>query len=74
MEAQVCFSATVWLGLGSLTILLTIQHRFSVGFRLGQLAGPALVIPWSVHPLLVVLGLCEGAFWKCFWNRKSLFP
>ena len=54
----VAFSSSVWLGLMSLIFLLTIQHRYSVGFRPGQLAGP--VIPWSVHPLLVILALWEG--------------
>ena len=52
------FSSSVWLGLVSHIFLLTIQHRISVGFRSGQLAGP--VIPWSVHPLLLVLALWEG--------------
>ena len=54
----------MWLGLVSLIFLLTMQHRFSVGSRSGQLAGP--VIPWSVHPLVVVLPLWEGprSFWK----------
>ena len=55
LALKAAFSSSVWLGLMSHIFLLTIQHRFSVGFRSGQLAG--LVIPWSVHLLLVVLAL-----------------
>ena len=62
------FSSSVWLGLVSLICLLTIQNRNSVGFRSGLLAGP--VMPWSVHPLLLVLALWEGpsAFGKAHHN------
>ena len=64
-------SSSVWLGLVSLIFLLTIQHRFSVELRSGQLAGQlSPVIPWSVHQLLVVLAMWAGA--KCFWLKEVL--
>ncbi len=44
MEAQVAltvaFRSSAWLGLVSLIFLLTIPHRFSMGFRSGEIAGP----------------------------------
>ena len=61
------FSSSVWLGLVSLIILSTIQHRFSVGLKWGQLTP---VIPWSLHQLLVVLALWAGA--KCLWLMEIL--
>uniref|UniRef100_A0A9J8CXR7 HTH cro/C1-type domain-containing protein n=1 Tax=Cyprinus carpio carpio TaxID=630221 RepID=A0A9J8CXR7_CYPCA len=46
------------LGLASLNFLFTISHRFSMGFRSGELAGQlSTVIPWSVNHLPVVLAL-----------------
>ena len=55
-------SSSVWLSLVSLIFLLITQHRFSVGFRSGQLAGQlSPVIPWSVYQLVVVLALRAGA-------------
>ncbi len=43
MEAQVsltvAFSSSALLGLVSLIFLLTIPHRFSMGFRSGEFAG-----------------------------------
>ncbi len=52
MEAQVsltvAFSSSALLGLVSLIFLLTIPHRFSMGFRSGNLlANQATVTPWS---------------------------
>ena len=60
-------SSSVWLGLVSLIFLLSIQHRFCLGLRWGQLTP---VIPLSLHQLPVVLGLWAGA--KCFWLKKIL--
>ena len=64
-------NSSVWLGLVSLTFLLTIQHRFSVELRSGQLAGQlSPIIPWSVHKLPVVLTLWASP--KCFWLQEIL--
>ncbi len=39
--------------------LLTIPHRFSMGFSLGEFAGQSsTVTPWSLNQLLVPLALC----------------
>ncbi len=53
MEAQVsltvAFSSSALLGLVSLIFLLTIPHRFSMGFRSGEFAGQSsTVTPWSL--------------------------
>ncbi len=63
MEAQVTlivtFRSSALLGLVSLIFLLTITHRFSVGFRSGEFAGQSsTVTPWSLNQLLVPLALC----------------
>ncbi len=60
MEAQVsltaAFSSSALLGLVSLIFLLTIPHRFSMGFRSGEFAGQSsTVTPWSFNQLLVSL-------------------
>ncbi len=60
MEAQVsltvAFSSSALLGLVSLIFLLTIPHRFSMGFRSGEFAGQSsTVTPWSLNQLLVPL-------------------
>ncbi len=52
LEAQVsltvAFSSSALLGLVSLIFLLTIPHRFSMGFRSGEFAGQSsTVTPWS---------------------------
>ncbi len=54
MEVQVAliaaFRSSALLGLVSLIFLLTIPHRFSVGFRSGELAGQSsTVTPWSLN-------------------------
>ncbi len=57
MEAQVAliaaFRSSALLGLVSLIFLLTIPHRFSMGFRSGEFAGQSsTVTPWSLNQLL----------------------
>ncbi len=67
MEAQVsltvAFRSSALLGLVSLIFLLTIPHRFSMGFRSGEFAGQSsTVTPWSLNQLLVplaVVGRCQ---------------
>ncbi len=67
MEAQVsltvAFSSSALLGLVSLIFLLTIPHRFSMGFRSGEFTGQSsTVTPWSLNQLLVPLasvGRCQ---------------
>ena len=61
MEAQVAliaaFNSSVLLGLVSLIFLLTIPHRFSVGFRSGELAGQSsTVLPWYYKPVTSSFG------------------
>ncbi len=56
MEAQVsliaAFRSSALLGLVSLTFILTIPHRFSMGFRSGEFAGQSsTVTPWSLNQL-----------------------
>ncbi len=53
MEAQVAlmaaFSSSALLGLVSLIFLLTISHRFSMGFKSGEFSGQSsTVTPWSL--------------------------
>ncbi len=62
MEAQVsltvAFRSSALLGLVSLIFLLTITHRFSMGFRSGEFAGQSsTVTPWSLNQLLVPLAV-----------------
>ncbi len=62
MEAQVsltvAFSSSALLDLVSLIFLLTIPHRFSMGFRSEEFAGQSsTVTPWSLNQLLVPLAL-----------------
>ncbi len=46
----------------SLIFLLTIAHRFSMGFRSGEFAGQSsTVTPWSLNQLLVPLAVWAGA-------------
>ncbi len=61
-EAQVsltaAFSSSALLSLVSLFFLLTIAHRFSMGFRSDEFAGQSsTVTPWSLNQLLVL--------WQC---------
>ncbi len=73
MEAQVsltmAFSSSAFFGLLFLIFLLTIPHRFSMGFRSGEFAGQSSTpTPWSFLT----------NFW-CFWqcgqveNEISIF-
>ncbi len=67
MEAQVsltvAFSSSAFFGLLSLIFLLTIPHKFSMGFRSGEFAGQSSTpTPWSFNQLLVLLavvGRCQ---------------
>ncbi len=74
MEAQVsliaAFSSSAFFGLLFLIFLLTIPHRFSMGFRSGEFAGQSgTVTPWSFNQLLVLLAVWAGA--KSCWKMKS---
>ncbi len=76
-EAQVAliaaFRSSALLSLVSLIFLLTISHRFSMGFRSGEFSGQSsTVTPWSVNQLLVPLAVCAGA--KSCWKMKSASP
>ncbi len=71
MEAQIvliaAFRSSALLGLVSLIFLLTIPHRFSMGFRSGEFAGlSSTVTPWSLNQLLVPLAVWAGA--KSCWK------
>ncbi len=77
MEAQVsltvAFSSSAFLGLVSLIFLLTIPHRFSMGFRSGEFAGQSsTVTTWSLNQLLVPLAVWADA--KSCWKMKSASP
>ncbi len=74
MEAQVsltvAFRSSALLGLVSLIFLLTISHRFSMGFRSGEFAGQSsIVTPWSLNQLLVPLAVWAGAKSCRKWNQ-----
>ncbi len=74
MEAQVsltvAFSSSAFFDLLFLIFLLTIPHRFSVGFRSGEFAGQSSTpTPWSFNQLLVLLAVWAGA--KSCWKMKS---
>ncbi len=63
------FRSSALLGLVSLIFLLTIPHRFSLGFRSGEFAGQSsTVTPWSLNQLLV---LWKSGHLKCLgrWLR-----
>ncbi len=71
-EAQVAlivaFRSSALLGLVSLIFLLTIPHRFSMGFRSGEFAGQSsTVTPWSLNQLLLPLAVWAGPAGK--WNQ-----
>ncbi len=73
-EAQVsltvAFSSSAFFGLLFLIFLLTIPHRFSLGFRSGEFAGQSSTpTPWSFNQLLVLLAVWAGA--KSCWKMKS---
>ncbi len=74
IEAQVsltvAFSSSAFFGLLFLIFLLTIPHRFSMGFRSGEFAGQSSTpTPWSLNQLLVLLAVWAGA--KSCWKIKS---
>ncbi len=74
MEAQVSltvvFRSSALFGLLFLIFLLTIPHRFSMGFRSGEFAGQSSTpTPWSFNQLLVLLAVWAGA--KSCWKMKS---
>ncbi len=60
MEAQVsltvAFSSSALLGLVSLIFLLTIPHRFSMGFRSGEFAGQSSTNTMVIEPALGTFG------------------
>ncbi len=61
MEAQVAliaaFRSSALLGLLSLIFLLTIPHRFSMGFRSGEFAGQSsTVTPIVIEPAFGTFG------------------
>ncbi len=73
MEAQVsltvAFSSSASFGLLFLIFLLTIPHRFSMGFRSGEFAGQSSTpTPWSFNQLLVLLAVWAGA--ESCWKMK----
>ncbi len=74
MEAQVsltvAFSSSAFFDLLFLIFLLTIPHRFSMGFRSLEYAGQSSTpTPWSFNQLLVLLAVWAGA--KSCWKMKS---
>ncbi len=74
MEAQVsltvAFNSSAFFGLLFLIFLLTIPHRFSMGFRSGEFAGQSSTpTPWSFNQFLVLLAVWAGA--KSCWKMKS---
>ncbi len=74
METQVsltvAFSSSAFFGLLFLIFLLTIPHRFSMGFRSGEFAGQSSTpTAWSFNQLLVLLAVWAGA--KSCWKMKS---
>ena len=67
------FSTSALFGLMSLIFLLTMPHRFSMGFSSGEFAGQSsTVIPWSLDQVLVLLAVWAGA--KSYWKMKSASP
>ncbi len=72
MEAQVSLTvaSSAYFGLLFLIFLLTVLHRFSMGFRSGEYAGQSSTLtPWSFNQLLVLLAVWTGA--KSCWKMKS---
>ncbi len=64
MEAQVsltvAFSSSGFFGILFLIFLLTIPHRFSMGFRSGEFAGQSSTpTPWSFNPTFGSVGRCQ---------------
>ncbi len=73
MEAQVsltvAFSSSAFFGLFFLIFLLTIPHRFSMGFGSGEFACQSSTPTWSFNQLLVLLAVWAGA--QSCWKMKS---
>lgn len=73
MEAQISLMLAVgssFLGLVPLIFLLIIPHRFSMGFRSGELAGKSsTVMAWASNQVLVLLAVWAGA--RSYWKMKS---
>ncbi len=71
MEAQgsltVAFSSSAFFGLSLVIFLLTIPHRFSMGFRSGEFTGQSSTP--TFNQLLVLLAVWAGA--KSCWKMKS---
>ncbi len=77
MEAQVslavAFSSSAFFGLLFQIVLLTIPHRFSMGFRSGEFAGQSSTpTPWSFNQLLVLLAVWAGDKSCCKMKSASL--
>ncbi len=70
VSLTVAFSSSAFFGLLFLIFLLTIPHRFSMGFRSGEFADESSTpTPWSFNQLLVLLAVWAGA--KSCWKMKS---
>ncbi len=74
MEAQVsltvAFSSSAFFGLLFLIFLLTIPHRFFMGFRSGEFPGQSSTpTPWSFNQLWCFWQCGQGA--KSCWKMKS---
>ncbi len=70
VSLTVAFSSSAFFGLLFLIFLLTIPHRFFMGFRSGEFAGQSSTpTPWSFNQLLVLLVVWAGA--KSCWKMKS---
>ncbi len=66
------FSSSEFFGLFFLIFLVTIPHRFSMGFRSGEFAGQSSTpTPCSFNQLLVLLAVWAGA--KSCWKMKSAY-
>ncbi len=73
VSLTVAFSSSAFFGLLFLIFLLTISHRFSMGFRSGEFAGQSSTpTPWSFNQLLVLLAVWAGAKSCCQIKSASL--
>ncbi len=77
MEAQVsltvAFSSTEFFGLLFLIFLLTIPHRFSMGYRSGEFAGQSSTpTPWSFNQTFGAFG-SVGRCQILLENESSIF-
>ncbi len=61
VSLTVAFSSSAFFGLLFLIFLLTIPHRFSMGFKSCEFAGQSSTpTPWSFNQLLVLLAVWEA--------------